>query len=65
MVRKLSRQLWEVRSNVLAGIARTFFTVDGGRMVLIHGFTKKSQKTPVYELETARQRLKQYHGEIA
>ncbi|MQG93334.1 hypothetical protein F6X59_11580 [Pseudomonas sp. MN1F] len=32
------------------------FTVSGSTMVLLHGFIKKSQKTPAFELETARQR---------
>ncbi len=31
-------------------------------MVLLHGFIKKSQKTPEQELETALQRLAQLRG---
>jgi phage-related protein len=46
-----------VRSRVSQGIARVIFTVEGNTMVLLHGFTKKSQKTPPSELKTARQRL--------
>jgi phage-related protein len=60
LVRKLAPHLWEVRSHLTDGIARTFFTVDGAWMVLLHGFIKKSQKTPDNELETALQRLKLY-----
>ncbi len=33
------------------------FTVAGDMMVLLHGFVKKSQKTPEAELKTARARL--------
>jgi len=33
------------------------FTVDGGTMVLLHGFVKKSQKTPAADLKTAKQRM--------
>ena len=61
-VRKLVPHLWEVRSFLPDGIARTLFTVDEGLMVLLHGFVKKSQKTPGHELSTAIQRLKQYLG---
>ena len=57
LIRKLEPGLWEVRSHISQGIARTIFTVDGGVMVLLHGFIKKSQKTPPVDLRTARQRL--------
>jgi phage-related protein len=42
------------------GIARVFFTVDGDYMILLHGFTKKSQKTPQNDLKTAIMRLSNY-----
>ncbi len=57
LIRKIERGLWEVRSNISAGIARVFFTVMGKTMFLLHGFVKKSQKTPQNELDTARRRL--------
>jgi phage-related protein len=57
LIRKLEPGLWEVRLRLAAGIARVLFTVDGQTMVLLHGFVKKSQKTPAAELKTARQRL--------
>nr|WP_044039089.1 type II toxin-antitoxin system RelE/ParE family toxin [Octadecabacter arcticus] len=51
--------LWEVRSNLGVGrIARVFFCAHEGNMVLLHGFIKKSQKTPVKELETADKRMR-------
>ncbi len=56
MVRKLERGLWEVRIDLLDNIARVFFTLDNNFMVLLHGFIKKSQKTPASDLETAKQR---------
>ena len=58
LVRKLEPNLWEVRTSVTDGIARVIFTVIGNRMVLLHGFIKKSQKTPKPDLEIARKRLK-------
>lgn len=57
LIRKLEPGLWEVRSSLAAGIARVIFTVDEHLMVLLHGFVKKSQKTPAVDLKTARQRL--------
>lgn len=58
LVRKLEKNLWEVRTHITDGIARTIFTVIGNQMVLLHAFVKKSQNTPKNELETARKRLK-------
>ena len=57
LIRKIERGLWEVRSRVTAGIARVFFTVMDSTMILLHGFVKKSQKTPQNELDTAHRRL--------
>jgi phage-related protein len=56
-VRKLEAELWEVRSHLPGGrIARTMFTVSKTEMALLHGFIKKSQKTPTNELQLARER---------
>lgn len=60
LIRKLGAGLWEVRTRLRDGIARTLFTVDENRMILLHGFIKKTQKTPLKELQTARRRLKIY-----
>ena len=57
LIRKLEAGLWEIRSDLARGIARVLFTVEGQTMVLLHGFVKKSQKTPTADLKTARQRL--------
>ncbi len=58
IVRKLDRDLWEVRSHLPDRIARVLFTVSDNTMVLLHGFIKKSQKTPADDLALAKQRLK-------
>ncbi|MCW5721580.1 MAG: type II toxin-antitoxin system RelE/ParE family toxin [Devosia sp.] len=51
--------LWEVRSTLSDGrIARVFFCIQAGQMVLLHGFEKKTQKTPDHEIETAVRRMK-------
>jgi phage-related protein len=56
LVRKVDSRLWEVRSHIKKGIVRVIFTVCGNIMVLLHGFIKKSQKTPLDDLDTARKR---------
>ena len=61
--RRLATGLWEVRSRIGTGIARVMFTVDGQTMVLLHGFQKKSQRTPPADLMTARRRLAQLRSE--
>ena len=60
LVRPMKQGLWELRSS-LAGnrIARILFCVAEDRMVLLHGFIKKSQKTPDEELALARKRQKE------
>lgn len=58
LVRKIDVGLWEVRVDLLSGIARVLFTVFSGDAVLLHGFIKKSQKTPLSDLKTAKQRKK-------
>jgi phage-related protein len=58
LIRKIGRGLWEVRSHISSGIARILFTVIDKTMFLLHGFVKKSQKTPQDDLDTAQHRLK-------
>ena len=60
LIRKIDKDLWEVRTRLENGIARVFFTVDGEHMILLHGLIKKSQKTPQNELKTALTRLGNY-----
>lgn len=35
------------------------FTIDGGQMVLLHGFIKKSDKTPKHDLKVAKTRKRE------
>jgi phage-related protein len=52
-----------VRSHLSGGrIARLLFTVQGQEMALLHGFVKKSQKTPQNEMNTARDRKNLWRG---
>lgn len=51
--------LWEIRSNLTGGrIARVLFCIEEGHMVLLHGFIKKTQKTPEREIELAVRRAR-------
>ncbi len=54
--RPLGSGLYEVRTSLGQNrIARVLFYVDKkSRMVLLHGFIKKTQKTPEADLELAR-----------
>ena len=52
--------LYEIRSSISSGrIARVFFVLIGGQMVLLHGFIKKTQKTPDKELKMAASRMRE------
>lgn len=52
--------LFEIRSNLTGGrIARVLFCIEGEQMVLLHGFIKKSQKTPKPDLTLATKRIKE------
>ncbi len=58
LVRKLDKGLWEVRSRLPDRIARVIFTSSEGEMILLHGFIKKSRKTPKEDLALAKTRLR-------
>lgn len=60
LVRHMEGKIWELRSNVKNGIARIFFTIKNEYIVLLHGFAKKTQRTPQQEFEIARKRLKEW-----
>jgi len=52
--------LFELRLMGAEGIARVMYcTLSGRRIVMLHGFVKKTQKTPRVELETALRRMKE------
>ena len=62
LIKKLKGEedLWEIRSRISDGkrIARVVFTVESGEIILLHGFVKKSQRTPRKDLRIARRRNK-------
>ncbi|HWP26968.1 MAG TPA: type II toxin-antitoxin system RelE/ParE family toxin [Xanthobacteraceae bacterium] len=59
LCRSLGDGLWEIRSDLGGRIARVVFCVSNGRMVLLHGFIKKSRKTPPADRTLALKRMKE------
>lgn len=58
--RAMGGGLFELRIKAAEGIARVFYcTVIDRRIVFLHQFVKKSDKTPPKELEIARRRMKE------
>lgn len=52
--------LFEIRAKGQEGIGRAFFcTLVGQRIVILHSFIKKTDKTPKRELDIAKQRMKE------
>jgi phage-related protein len=59
-VRPLGEKLWEMRLTGRDGIGRAIYTpATGRRLVVLHAFVKKTQKTPLRALEMARKRFKE------
>ena len=57
--RAMGGGLFELRLKAAEGIGRVFYcTLVGQRIVFLHQFVKKSDKTPPKELKIARQRMK-------
>lgn len=58
--RAMGQGLFELRVKGAEGIARVFYcTVVDRRIVILHQFTKKSEKTPRRELKIASARMKE------
>jgi len=61
LCRPLGDGLWEVRSDLTSNrIARVFLCFAQGELVALHGFVKKTQKTPDGELKLARRRMREF-----
>jgi phage-related protein len=55
-VKKITRELFELRIRGRQEV-RIFFVIQNNGALLLHGFVKKSQKTPGREIETAIKRI--------
>ena len=59
-VKHLEGPLWEMRLKGRDGIARAaYVTANGQRVVVVHVFVKKTQKTPRREIDMALKRAKE------
>ena len=59
-IKHLEGRLWEMRMKGKDGIARAIYvTAVGQRVVVVHAFAKKTQKTPRRALDIARARAKE------
>jgi phage-related protein len=60
LVRSLKDGLWEVRSSLPSQkIARLILCFHDKTLIVLHGFIKKTQKTPAEDLEIAKRRMKE------
>jgi len=58
LAKHLEGKIWELRRESATNIYRLLYAVlSGRRILLLHGFQKKTQKTPRAELDTAQRRL--------
>lgn len=61
--RALHGGLFELRVKGNEGIARVFYCTEiGQRIIVLHSFVKKTQKTPPRELQIARERMRKAKG---
>ena len=57
LIKKIDKDLWELRSRLKDRISRVILTVHEDYFVLLHGFIKKTQKIPKRDLDIANNRL--------
>ncbi len=60
LVDNLGSGIWEIRSRLPTRIARVLFFVQGEELILLHGFIKKTQKTPPEDRALALKRKNAY-----
>ncbi len=62
---KYGKDLYELRIRFANDIARIFyFTYHNNRIVLLHGFIKKTMKTPINEIITAQKYMEDYKRRV-
>jgi len=60
-VRSLGDKLWEMRLRDADAIARAIYCTTGGRrIVVLHAFDKRTQKTPKRSLDLAKRRMREF-----
>ena len=59
--RQLKGKLWEIKIKTPSGSSRFLYLMTSKeKMIILHGFKKKSQKTPLKEIHIGLKRLKEY-----
>ncbi len=56
-VKHLEGKVWELRTRGQAEHRVLYVAVSGQRLIMLHAFMKKTQRTPRREIETAQRRL--------
>jgi len=63
-IKKLDTEIYEIRSKVSSNIQRAlYFHVKNNQYIITHGFTKKTQKTPIKEIIRAKQIKSEFEEE--
>lgn len=63
LVKYLGEGIYELRSHIPNGITRVLFIVMGKKLILLHGFIKKTEKLPIKDHDIAKVRAKKYEKE--
>lgn len=62
---KYGKDLYELRIKFASDIARIFyFTYHNNKFVLLHGFIKKTMKTPIGEIQKAQLYMEDYKRRV-
>ena len=60
-ISKVRDELWELRIRFANDISRIFYFIPrGNTFVILHGFIKKTQKTPINEINISLKRMRDY-----
>ena len=60
-ISKVRGKLWELRIRFAKDISRIFYFIPmGNTFVILHGFIKKTQKTPISEIDISLKRIRDY-----
>jgi phage-related protein len=60
LAKKIDKDLYEIRSRLKDKISRVLCHIEDDKMILLHGFFKKTEKLTEQYLDTARTRLKEW-----
>ncbi len=64
LVDHIEGKIWELREESQTNIYRLlYFLASGRRIVFLHGFQKKTQRTPRRDIDIAQQRLDEFNAD--